>query len=234
MKPFKSTDRLGDIVIAVPKTAEIFHHYRIDYCCGGDRTLQDALTELQLPEASVLDELNTLAKIIHERGNDWQNMTPLELVNYIVFTHHAFLWTNLPKLSELTTTLLRVHGINHPELKTVHRLIGELKTELEAHLLKEETVQYPAIEAYFEHPSTETLEPALSVIRDLETEHVAAGSLLKLLRDVTQDFTVPADGCGTYRMTYALFEKLELDVFQHIHLENNVLFPQLVTLSLEH
>lgn len=234
MKSFKLTDRLGDIVIAVPKTAEFFHHYRVDYCCGGDRTLQDALIELQLPEASVLDELNTLAKTIQEQGDDWHPMTPMELVDYIVSTHHAFLWTNLPKLSELTTMLLRVHGINHPELITVHRLFGELKTELEAHLLKEETVQYPAIEAYFEHPSTDTLEPALAVIHELETEHVAAGSLLKQLRDVTKNYTIPTDGCNTYHKTYALFEKLELDIFQHIHLENNVLFPKLITLNFEY
>lgn len=234
MKSFKLTDRLGDIVIAVPKTAEVFHHYRVDYCCGGDRTLQDALIELQLPEASVLDELNTLAKTIQEQGDDWHPMTPMELVDYIVSTHHAFLWTNLPKLSELTTMLLRVHGINHPELIAVHRLFGELKTELEAHLLKEETVQYPAIEAYFEHPSTDTLEPALAVIHELETEHVAAGSLLKQLRDVTKNYTIPTDGCNTYHKTYALFEKLELDIFQHIHLENNVLFPKLITLNFEY
>jgi regulator of cell morphogenesis and NO signaling len=230
MNPFTQTDRLGDIVVAFPKSAELFQRYRIDYCCGGDRSLQVALDEQHVPVDAVLNELNALARTIRERGNDWQNLTSPQLVDHIVMTHHAFLWENLPKLSELTTTLLRVHGVNHPELKTLHALVGALKTELEGHLLKEETVQYPAIAAYFNDPSPQTLKPALSVIRELEHEHLAAGNLLKQIREVTQDFTVPEDGCATFRKTYALLEATEKDIFQHIHLENNLLFPQLANL----
>jgi regulator of cell morphogenesis and NO signaling len=230
MNTFTREDHLGDIVVALPKSAELFQRYRIDYCCGGDRPLQVALDEQHVPVDAVLDELNALAKTIRDRGSDWQAMTPPQLVDHIVTTHHAFLWANLPKLSELTTTLLRVHGVNHPELKTLHALVGALKTELEGHLLKEETVQYPAIEAYFKDPSPQTLEPALTVIRELENEHVAAGNLLKQIREVTHDFTVPEDGCGTYRKTFALLETTEKDIFQHIHLENNLLFPQLANL----
>jgi regulator of cell morphogenesis and NO signaling len=229
MNRFTSTDRIGDIVVALPKSAELFQHYRIDYCCGGDRPLQAALDELHL-SSTVVDELNTLAQTIQDRGDDWQALTAPQLVDHIVMTHHAFLWANLPKLSELTTTILRVHGANHPELKTLHTLVGTLKTELEGHLVKEETVQYPAIEAYFKDPSSETLNPALDVIRELEAEHVAAGNILKQIRELTHDFTVPEDGCGTYRKTYALLETTEKDIFQHIHLENNLLFPQLANL----
>lgn len=229
MNRFTSTDRIGDIVVALPKAAELFQHYRIDYCCGGDRPLLAALDELHL-SSTVVDELNTLAQTIQDRGDDWQALTPPQLVDHIVMTHHAFLWANLPKLSELTTTILRVHGANHPELKTLHTLVGTLKTELEGHLVKEETVQYPAIEAYFKDPSPETLNPALDVIRELEAEHVAAGNILKQIRELTHDFTVPEDGCGTYRKTYALLETTEKDIFQHIHLENNLLFPQLANL----
>lgn len=230
MNPVTSLDRVGDIVVALPKSAEIFQRYRIDYCCGGDRVLQAVLEEQHLSTQVVLDELNALAQTLHERGSDWQHMTPPQLVDHIVGTHHAFLWVNLPKLSELTTTILRVHGAHHPELRTLHALVGALKTELEGHLLKEETVQYPAIEAYFKTPSPQTLEPALSVIRELENEHLAAGNLLKQIREVTHDFTVPEDGCGTYRKTYELLEITEKDIFQHIHLENNLLFPQLANL----
>jgi regulator of cell morphogenesis and NO signaling len=229
MKRFTTNDRIGDIVVALPKSAELFHQYRIDYCCGGDRPLQAALDELQL-SSSVVEEINALAQTISNRGDNWQALTPPQLVDYIVMTHHAFLWDNLPKLSELTTTILRVHGANHPELKTVHGLVGALKTELEGHLVKEESVQYPAIEAYFKDPSPETLIPALDVIRELEAEHVAAGNILKQIRELTHDFTVPEDGCGTYRKTYALLEATEKDIFQHIHLENNLLFPPLANL----
>ena len=230
MNTFKITDRIGDIVVAIPKTAEVFQRHHLDYCCGGDRSLQEAVNELHLSQDDLLNELNTIARNAQASDSDCHVMTPPQLVDHIVSTHHAFLWTTLPQLSELTTTLLRVHGANHPELKVVHHLLGELKMELEAHLLTEETVQYPAIDAYFKNPSPLTLEPALAVIRKLESEHVAVGNILKELRAVTHDYTVPEDGCETYQTTYALFEKLELDIFQHIHLENNQLFPQLANL----
>ena len=230
MRTFTPSDRIGDIVVALPKSAELFHHYRIDYCCGGDRPLKAATDELQLSVTQIVGELNTLAQSLRDQGDDWQALTPPQLVDHIVGTHHAYLWENLPKLSELTTTILRVHGANHPELKTLHMLVGTLKTELEGHLVKEETVQYPAIEAYFKDPSPKTLAPALAVIRELEDEHLAAGNLLKQIREITHDFTVPNDGCGTYRKTYALLESTEKDIFQHIHLENNLLFPQLANL----
>jgi len=231
MSKFTSQDRIGDIVVTFPKAAEVFKSYRIDYCCGGDRPLDEALKEQALNEEKVLSELNASYEKVSAQNlseKDWNQVSPVDLVEHILDTHHAFLWANLPKLSELTTTILRVHGVNHPELKQVYKLFHTLKMELEVHLMKEETVQYPAIFEYFQNPNEDSLAQARSVIQELDDEHVAAGGILKALRDVTSDFSLPEDACNTYRKTYVLLEKMESDVFQHIHLENNILFPKLL------
>lgn len=230
MNPFKSDDTLGKIVVEFPKAAEILSANRIDYCCGGHRTFEEAILEQKLNGEPILTEINIAYDKFFKQVDstlDYRTLSSVDLVDHILNLHHAFLWTNLPILSELSTKILRVHGQHHPELLKVHTLFHTLKMELEAHLIKEETLQYPAIKAYFDHPNPESLKQAKAVITDLESEHTNAGNVLKELRIVTSDFKVPEDGCQSYQRSYALLEAMEADVFQHIHLENNILFHQL-------
>jgi regulator of cell morphogenesis and NO signaling len=234
MGTFHSSQKIGEIVTKFPKSADILKEYRIDFCCGGDRPLLTAIKEQGLSEPEVLDRINNLYekfKNAQTEDRNWVEAPFGELVDHIVDTHHAFLWAELPRLSELTTKILRVHGEHHPELSKVHKLLHSLKMELEAHLIKEETIQYPAIKKYEENKTKENLTRAVELNKDLESEHTAAGDILKELRKVTNDYTVPADGCSTYSLTYAKLEELEADTFQHIHLENNILFPRLMALT---
>ncbi len=228
---FKSRDKIGDIVSKFPGAADIFKANKIDFCCGGDRQLKLAIEEGNLDEKQVLKDLNKkyeLSKKMTETVDiDWQNSTLSELIDYIVNKHHAYLQENLPRVSELSNTILRVHGINHQELSKIHKLFHSLKTELEQHLIKEEEILFPLIKKYEENPSAEQLDKAFSVINELEEEHEDAGDVLKELRIVSKDYVVPDDGCNTYQLTYQLLEGLESDLFQHIHLENNILFPRL-------
>jgi len=228
---FKSRDKIGDIVSKFPGAADIFKANKIDFCCGGNRQLKLAIEEGNLDEKQVLKDLNKkyeLSKKMTETVDiDWQNSTLSELIDYIVNKHHAYLQENLPRVSELSNTILRVHGINHQELSKIHKLFHSLKTELEQHLIKEEEILFPLIKKYEENPSAEQLDKAFSVINELEEEHEDAGDVLKELRIVSKDYVVPDDGCNTYQLTYQLLEGLESDLFQHIHLENNILFPRL-------
>ncbi len=228
---FTSKDKIGDIVSRFPGAADLFKEYKIDFCCGGDRQLALAIKEGNLNEERVLKDLNKKYQSSKEmteiKDIDWQNSSFSKLIDYIVNKHHAFLQDNLPRIGELTTTILRVHGQNHQELSKVHKLFHGLKMELEQHLIKEEEVLFPIIKEYEENPSTEKLDKAFSVIDELEEEHEGAGDVLKELRTVTKEYEVPADGCNTYQLAYQLLEELESDLFQHIHLENNILFPRL-------
>ncbi len=228
---FTSKDKIGNIVSRFPGAADVFKEYKIDFCCGGDRQLASAIKEGNLTEEQVLKDLNekyqASNKMTEIKDIDWQNSSFSKLIDYIVNKHHAFLQENLPRIGELTTTILRVHGQNHQELSKVHKLFHGLKMELEQHLIKEEEVLFPLIKEYEENPSTEQLDKAFSVINELEDEHEGAGDVLKELRIITKEYEVPGDGCNSYHLAYQLLEELESDLFQHIHLENNILFPRL-------
>ncbi len=228
---FTSRDKIGDIVSKFPGAADIFKANKIDFCCGGDRQLKLAIQEGNLDETQVLNDLNKkykLSKNMTEKVDiDWQNSSLSELIDYIVNKHHAYLQENLPRVSELSNTILRVHGVNHQELSKVHKLFHSLKMELKQHLIKEEEILFPIIKKYEEDPSAKQLDKAFTVINELEDEHEGAGDILKELREVSKDYVVPDDGCNTYQLTYQLLEELESDLFQHIHLENNILFPRL-------
>lgn len=235
MNKFNSTQKIGNIATEFPKSKELFKEYRIDFCCGGERPLLEAIKEQNINEDELINKLNNLYED-YSAENDlsdksWQEAPLSQLTDHIVNTHHAYLWSELPRISKLATTILRVHGKHHPELSKVHKLFHTIKMELELHLAKEEAVQYPAIKKFEEKNNADDLKEAVRIIRELQDEHTEAGNILKELRDITNDFTAPEDGCETYELTYKRLHELESDVFQHIHLESNILFPRLFELE---
>lgn len=229
MNTFKTSQSIGEIVSIMPKASDIFKKYGIDFCCGGHRPLADAIREQNLDEKTLLDKLEEAHEEtlrLAERS-DYRTMPLGDLIDHIISTHHSYLNRALPELSELTTTILRVHGQNHPDLFRVHKLFHNLKLELEQHLIKEEAVLFPMIKEYGETSSETLLKKIESTVREIEAEHEGAGDILKELRNVTEDYTLPADGCATYGKTLRELQELEGDLFQHIHLENNILFIRL-------
>lgn len=235
MNTFNSNQKIGEIVTKFPNAADIFKEYKIDFCCGGDRPLIKAINEQGVNEAELLEKINAsyekLQSNLYTNNRNWVEAPFDDLVDHIVNVHHGYLYENLPKISELTTKILRVHGENHPELSKVHKLFHIVKMELDAHLIEEETIQYPAIKEYLRSNSEVDLDKAINIINQLQDEHTGAGDILKELRRVTNDYKAPADGCNTYKLTYAKLEEMESNIFQHIHLENNILFPRLLELK---
>ena len=229
MNQFQVTQSLGEIVAAMPMAAEIFKKYKIDFCCGGHRPLAEAIRELGLDEKTVLKKLNEAYEQTQKLTDqvDYRTMASVDLVDYIVNKHHVYVKKAMPEISELATTILRVHGPNHTDLFQVHKLYHNLKTDLDQHLIKEEGILFPMIKAYVEAPSDEQLDKIRAQVAETEDEHVGAGNILKELRNVTDDYKVPADGCTTYRKTFKKLQEFEADLFQHIHLENNILFKQI-------
>jgi regulator of cell morphogenesis and NO signaling len=230
MNTFNSAQSLGEIVSIMPKAGEVFKQYKIDFCCGGNRPLIEAIKEQNLNENEILKKLDE-AFIENEKiknaTKDFREMSPTELIKYIENKHHAYVKKALPELSELTTKIMRVHGINHDVLFRVHKLFSAMKADLEQHLYKEEELLFPLIEEYDLNPSGDHLVKIRKVIKELEDEHEAAGNILKELRKITEEYKVPEDGCSTYSMTFNKLEEFEADLFQHIHLENNILFKKL-------
>lgn len=231
MNVFTTHDKVGEIVARMPRASEVFKRYSVDFCCGGHRPLAEAVSEANADEGAVLAELETAYADMQskkELHRDWRTAPVGELVEHIVDTHHTYLQRVLPELSHLTTTVLRAHGANHPELSRVHKLFHMLKMELDGHLITEEEVLFPIILKYAETGSHEHLQKSVSTVEQLEDEHETAGGVLKELRQITNQYTVPDDACGTYARMYELMQELEADVFEHIHLENNILHKRLM------
>lgn len=229
-KRFNGTETIGAVVADFPGAAEVFKHYKIDFCCGGDRILAAVLQEQALESSAVLTELNQAYaawKSIAKVETDWNTADFAILIDHIITTHHAYLKQELPAIGELTTKILRVHGAAHRELSQVHRLFHLLKLELEQHLIKEEEELFPQIIQYAVNPSAELPVSVVTLIDTIESEHTNAGDILKELDALTGQYTAPADGCTSYRLTYQKLQELESDLFQHIHLENNILHPRL-------
>lgn len=227
---FQLTDKIGDIVAMFPEASNIFMDHRVDFCCGGDRPLEEAIREKNIDGNAILEKLNEKYKEFQERNEefkDWAKETPTKLIRYIVDKHHTYLNNELPRIGELILTILRVHGVSHPELFQVHQLFNALKTELEAHLIKEEQIIFPAIRTYEKEKNPDDREKVLSLIAELEDEHTAAGDIIKEVQEITSFYAPPKDACTTYNLTYEKLKELEADTFEHIHLENNILFKNL-------
>lgn len=212
---------LGALVTENPGRSRVLEKLGLDYCCGGQVSLRDACEAAGLDEAEVLAALNDAPTV---PTVDWDSLSLSEFGNRIVDTHHAYLWQELPRLSALVEKVATVHGANHPELAELRTTYEQLRAELEPHLLKEERVLFPAIAAV--EAGMEPMVPPHQPIQVLLTEHDDAGELLAKLREVSDGYTAPADGCNSYRAMMSGLAELEHDTHVHIHLENNELFPR--------
>jgi regulator of cell morphogenesis and NO signaling len=225
-----TTTTLAAIVDANPDTARILERHHLDYCCGGQRTLEIACAERGLDPSTVRAELDATPIAA---DSEWTTMGPVELVDHVEATHHRYLHDELPRIAALTLKVVDVHGRRHPELHEVEATFTALRADLEPHLMKEERVLFPMIREL----AGATTAPSFhcgsvgNPIRMMLLEHDRAGELLARLRAVTDDYRPPADGCASYRALYRALEELEADTHLHVHKENNVLFPAVLALE---
>lgn len=220
---------VSTIAASHPATLRMMEALGIDYCCGGKLPLADAATRVGLPVETVIAVLQTAIAQAGETGGadrNWQDALPEALLAHIVSTHHAYLHRELPRLEVMLETVARVHGPHHGDvLAPLLEHFRALKTELTAHLAKEEETTFPAIEQLLQGESGDT---AVRTIAELADEHEAAGALLEAMRTDTRNYTVPEDACNTFRALYDGLQELEGDIHRHIHLENNILFPRVL------
>lgn len=218
---------VSDIVSEMPRTGDLFRELRIDFCCGGKMPLQQAAEERGLNTAEVLGRIEGIAREEAQRQEmKPSSLEPDALIAHIQRKYHEALREELPALTPYVTKLARVHGGHRPYLLRVQEIFSLLKKELLAHTEDEDRNVFPLLTRYFAEPSAERAEALKPHLSELETEHEAAGNLLKELREITSDFVPPMDACGTHRLVLNRLEALEKDTFEHIHLENNVLFDQ--------
>ena len=231
---FKTSTTVSEMAVCEPGATRIFEKLKIDYCCGGAKTLESACAVAGVKTEEVWQLLED-ARQSQATGNetvDFQAASLTELVNYILEKHHVFTKTEMERLEALVEKVCSVHGQNHPELSRVKALFQIICEDLRPHMFKEEQVLFPYIlrlEAAISHQQTPMPPPFGTVrnpIRMMMLEHDKVGELLHQLREVSADYAVPGDGCISYQTLYRALEAFEQDLHQHIHLENNILFPR--------
>lgn len=217
---------LGELVEDRASNARVLDRMRLDYCCHGDESLDHACASAGIDPDDVIAALAAAEPA--EDDHQCSAMSPEALIAHLLGTHHAYLHEALPELEQLAEKVWTVHGPRHPELERVHALVLEIAADLEPHMLKEERVLFPAIMQLANGPATFPFGSIRNPIAMMGIEHERAGQLLADLRAVTNDYTVPDDGCASYRLLYERLAELEHDTHVHVFEENQLLFPRVL------
>ncbi len=222
----KVTDPVKSFVKNNLASIGIFQELNIDFCCGGDMSLQNACEEKGLKTDVVYQRLMEL-KHSQNDENDVSGLTPGELIAHLESTHHVYLKEALPRLEGLMEKVYVTHCARHPELKALQTVFKKLRADLEPHLLKEERVLFPMI-LKLEREGLNMMSTA-GPIRVMRHEHDEAGQLLKQMRGLTNGYVAPENACQSFQALYEELRKLEEDTYLHIYKENNLLFPAIET-----
>jgi regulator of cell morphogenesis and NO signaling len=231
--PAANEKTVREIAVENPASVKVFESIGIDYCCGGKRTLSDACARAGIPVDRVLAMIAEAESGAQPgAGVNWAEAPLRALAAHIVETHHGFVRREIPRIQSLMMKVVGRHGGAHPELREIESIFDALAQELSPHMMKEERVLFPYIgemEAAIERG--DPAPPAFfgSVARPIAAmmaEHDDAGALLERLRELSGEYEAPDDACPTYRALYHGLEAFEQDLHQHVHLENNILFPR--------
>ena len=217
----------------------IFEKFGIDYCCGGNRSLQQACDKANISLDAVLDSLEMAEESARaaQKVRDWQKEPLSDLIEHIQNTHHKYTREEIIRLRALLDKVCSVHGKNHPELLDIKATFAVLSQELTTHMMKEEMVLFPYIVRMEEAVIQD--EPVLpgpfgtvqNPVTMMEHEHDSAGNALRAIRTASAGYIPPAEACVSYQTLYKSLAAFETDLHQHIHLENNILFPRAIAME---
>jgi regulator of cell morphogenesis and NO signaling len=235
-----SNKTVRELAVEVPSATRVFEKLGIDYCCGGGKKLNEACDQAKLAVNQVLRDLEQAEKARQERqesSTDWNSEPLADVIAHIVKKHHAYVLTEIASLSHLAEKVSSKHGPAHPETVKVNELFELLANELTMHLMKEEQILFPYIVRLEESSIEKTpvipscFGTVQNPIQMMVMEHDNAGEVLRELRAVTSDYKFPEDACTSYRTLYTGLLEFEADLHQHIHLENNILFPRAIAME---
>ncbi|MCD6062432.1 MAG: ric [Flavipsychrobacter sp.] len=232
----KNSETIGEIASKDMRKAQLLKKLGIDFCCGGKRSLEEACIDKGLDVHRVKEELQNAERATQAGPNlDFNSWTLSFLADYIINVHHTYVKESTQLLGELSEKVATHHGQNNPILVDIRNKTHELLRELNTHLKKEEQILFPYIKLLetpgFDKNKPHGFDSVKSPIWMMESEHDAAGALAREIRTLTNDYTRPANSCNSVGLLYHKLEEFENDLIQHIHLENNILFPKAIELE---
>ncbi len=230
------TKSLAQIVNNNHHAASVFEKYHLDFCCKGKRTLRQACEENNLDIEEVVADLKTTVQNSHELTTiEFNKLSLAGLSEYIVMTHHSYVKKEMPQILSYLQKVASKHGERHPEMLKVLELFAAVSEEMEQHMQKEEQILFPRI-VEMEKWVAEGNEIRINhnylqaPIHMMEAEHDHAGTMLAEINKLTNNYNPPADACTTFKLSFAALQAFEMDLHQHVHLENNILFPKALQL----
>ncbi|MBI4930362.1 MAG: iron-sulfur cluster repair di-iron protein [Bacteroidetes bacterium] len=229
---------VGELAARDYRKVEVFKKYGVDFCCGGKKSIANVCKEKGINQEQLEKELH-IAETATELPS--QNFSAWELdflSEYIVNTHHKYVIQSMPLIFEFTQKISKVHSVQHPEVIEVAAIFVKVIDDLNQHMLKEENILFPYIKQLSESKkSGKAVAPTFGTVKNpirmMEHEHDVVGELLGKIREVTGNYSIPADACNSFRYAYEKLQEFEEDLHQHIHLENNILFPKAIQLEEE-
>ncbi len=228
---------IGSIVADDFRTATVFNKYKIDFCCNGHKNFSEVCEVKKIDVDSLTEELNSVVNSEQKSTIDFQSW-PLDLLaDYIEKKHHRYIEQRSPEIKAYLDKLCRVHGKNHPKLFKITELFSQGAGELAQHMKKEELMLFPKIKALVKLSEKSDAEKdkkpgsVSSIVQSMIAEHENEGVRFKQIAELTDNYSTPDDGCSTYSVTYSLLKEFEEDLYMHIHLENNILFPETINLE---
>ncbi len=235
MTELNASMTVGAMVASRPARSKVFERLGIDYCCGGKKSLAEVCQAKGLDPASVLSELaqadeQAARQAGSQEQKDWSQAGLTELVDHIEKDHHGYVKQALPRLLTLCDKVAGVHGDSNPELLELRTLVHNIAQDMMGHMMKEEQVLFPMMRQL----QTATNMPAFhcgslkNPIGVMEYEHDQAGAILQRMREITANYTLPEHACNSYRALFAGLSEFESDLHNHVHKENNILFPRAV------
>lgn len=231
---------VSEIVIHYPQTRKQLEEWGIDYCCGGRRPFKEACIIANQSWQQVCEKLNEMIEQSTQApyAKNWTAVSLTELADHIIDAHHTYLRENLPRLKQLAEKVYHAHQERHGKMIVKLRdLLQTLSGEIETHLAKEEQVLFPLIQQMVVFERDPKTRPSIhcgtieNPIRQMSVEHDSAGDILTQIRKTTSDYKLPADACESFKALYDGLRELEYDLHDHIHLENNILFPKAIQLE---
>lgn len=228
---------IGEYVAKDFRTASVFSKYGIDFCCKGNRTIEEACTKKELDFMQIEKEVEALMEIKGDSSIDFQSWPVDLLIDYIEKTHHRYVVEKTPVLLAFLDKLCKVHGGTHPELFPINELFIGCASELAQHMKKEEMILFPFIKEManairtqqkLEQPHFGTVENPIAMMKN---EHENEGERFVKIAELTNNYTPPSDACNTYKVTFSMLQEFEQDLHKHIHLENNILFIKAIEME---
>lgn len=232
-------ETVGEMVAKDYRKAQVFKKLGIDFCCGGKKTLDEVCESKGLDVSKVKEELSSANYQNQDAALNFDKLELDFLTDYILNIHHQYVKESTPFITELANKVAQVHGEHHPEAIEVANIFNGVAKDLGLHLMKEENIVFPYIKALVFSKKHGEMTPPASFgkvtipTQILEMEHEQAGEDMVSIRKLTNDYTLPADACTSYSILYKKLQEFENDLFNHVHLENNILFPKAIQLERE-